>query len=356
MLANESDLAKYPFTTEAGGYVQNLGLKVQDLTSPDFLEVVDTAIRRVEEALGEGIHTDWRGIKDTVEILTYPIAVMIVMQLGDPFLKRRYALAEAKRAYKLLLGELPHKSKEHLLDMAISTFGWKIQQTDEIVGGIQYNFLLSFTDYLRDAAGFHEDKWKLVNRLLVEGSVYLTTVEAARLLQEEIQRRIARKLDEKLDFELPAQILQKIEPVKLLLAQRKGEITIREAPLGFMAMAFPPCIKKLYDAVFSGQPIPHLGRFTLTSFLLNVGMSADNVINLFSQLADYSSEMTRYQVEHIAGARGSRTRYRPPNCDTLRTHGFCLRGDELCRKGRHPLAYYRRKLRMLKTTNSSEGG
>lgn len=355
-MTNESDLAKYPFTKEAGQYVQELGLKIQDLTSPDFLEVLNTAIMRVEEALGEGIHTDWRGIKDTIEILAYPVAVMIVMQLGDPFLKRRYALAEAKRAYRLLLNELTHKSKEHLSDIAISTFGWKPQQTGETVGDVKYDFLLSFTDYLRNAVVFHEDKWKLINKLCIGGYVYLTTAEAARLLQEEIQRRIERKLNENLELELPSQILQKIEPLKLLLAQRKGAITIKEAPLGFIVTAFPPCINRLYNAVFSGQPIPHLGRFTLTSFLLAIGLTAEDVIKLFSQLADYNSEMTRYQVEHIAGTRGSRTRYTSPNCDTLRTHGFCPGATELCRKGRHPLTYYRRKLRMLKTTTSSEGG
>jgi len=355
MLVNESDWAKYPFTTEAGRYIQDKGPEIQDL-SPDFLEAVNTAIRRVEEALEEGIHTNWKGSADGIEILAYPIAVMIVMRLGDPFLKRRYALAEAKRAYKLLLNEPPRKSKEHLSDIAVNTFGWKLQQPGETVGDIKHDFLLSFTDYLRNAVVFHEDKWKLVNKLFVGGYVYLTTVEAARLLQEEIQRRIERKLDETLELELPSQILQKMEPLKLLLAQRKGEITMEEAPPGFIVTAFPPCINRLYDAVFSGQPIPHLGRFTLTSFLLAVGLSADDVVNLFSQLADYNSEMTRYQVEHIAGTRGSRTKYTSPNCDTLRTHGFCLGATELCRKGRHPLTYYRRKLRMLKTTTPSEGG
>lgn len=36
--------------------------------------------------------------------------------------------------------------------------------------------------------------------------------------------------------------------------------------------------------------------------------------------ADYSERMTRYQVEHIAGEKGSRTRYIPPKCDTLQAH------------------------------------
>jgi len=71
------------------------------------------------------------------------------------------------------------------------------------------------------------------------------------------------------------------------------------------------------------------------------------VIELFKNFSDYSERMTRYQVEHIAGEKGSRTRYTPPRCDTLQTHGVCTNMDETCQKIRHPLSYYRRKLKML---------
>jgi len=33
-----------------------------------------------------------------------------------------------------------------------------------------------------------------------------------------------------------------------------------------------------------------------------------------------------------ARARGSRTKYIPPRCDTLRTHGICHTPDEICKK------------------------
>lgn len=33
--------------------------------------------------------------------------------------------------------------------------------------------------------------------------------------------------------------------------------------------------------------------------------------------------MMHYQVEHIAGMRGSGARYIPPKCETMRTHGLC---------------------------------
>jgi len=355
MLTSESDWAKYPFTVEASRYVQERGLKIDDLVSQTYLHIFEKAAKRVEEAILDGvIHMSWRRVEDGVEILSYPVASMIVMAIGDPFLKRRYSLAEAKRAQRLLVNEMPRKSKEHTLDIAISTFNWRIRSVDEEISGRYFDFAVSFADYLRNAAGFHDDKWKLVNRVVIGGYVYLTIEEATRLLQEEIQKKIEKKLEERLEFELPPLLNQRVEMLKNILAQRKGEITIEEMPKDFIVAAFPPCIKHLYNATFSGQHIPHLGRFTLTSFLLNTGMTPDEVMKLFSQLADFDQKMTQYQVEHIAGVRGSRTKYTPPNCDTLRTHGICVDMDELCRRVRHPLTYYRRKMRALQGTRAKK--
>lgn len=77
-------------------------------------------------------------------------------------------------------------------------------------------------------------------------------------------------------------------------------------------------------------------------------MKPADVVNLFRSSADFNERMTRYQVEHIAGDRGSRTKYKPPTCETLKTHGLCPGPDQLCRRIRHPLSYYSRKTRMLK--------
>jgi len=76
-------------------------------------------------------------------------------------------------------------------------------------------------------------------------------------------------------------------------------------------------------------------------------MEVGDVVNVFGNLSDYDEKMTRYQVEHIAGRRGTRTKYMPPNCNTLRTHGLCAGMDELCKTVRHPLSYYKVKTRKL---------
>lgn len=119
--------------------------------------------------------------------------------------------------------------------------------------------------------------------------------------------------------------------------------------------AFPPCINMLYASFKSGHHLSHTGRFALTSFLTSVGMSVETVVELFRTVSDFNERMTRYQVEHIAGEKGSRTRYIPPKCSTLRTHGVCTSPDETCRRIRHPLAYYRIKVSMRRTKSPPEG-
>ena len=281
---------------------------------------------------------------DEIEILSFPIAVMMVSTTKDVFLKRRYALAEAKRAYNLLKQE----NKDKIIQIA-NTFNWKIKPAKSETA----DFALHFTDFLRNTTGFHETKWKLVNRTMLNGEILLTRDETARLLAEEVRGHIERKLDTKIGLELPPGIANRVELLQQLFWSRKGKMRLEEMPKEIVLDAFPPCIRQLYNTILSGRHLSHVGRFALTTFLINSGMTVDNVVDLFRSLSDFNERMTRYQVEHIAGGRGSRTKYIPPKCDTLRTHGVCPGMDEICRRIRHPLAYYRRKLRIMQTATET---
>jgi len=271
---------------------------------------------------------------------------MMTAATKDPFLKRRYALAEAKRIHNLLKQE----NQEKIMEIA-KIFKWKIKKSEKQdlqKESAKYDFALHFTDFLKNAAGFHEKKWKLVNRLLHNGYVYITKSEAARLLMEEVRLHIEKKLEVK-ELVLPENITGRVMSLKQMFSRHRGRLKFEEAPKEVVTAGFPPCIKSFYDSIMAGRHIPHIGRFALTSFLLNIGMTIENVVDLFRTLSDFNERMTRYQVAHIAGGKGSRTKYIPPKCETLRTHGVCPGMDEICRKVRHPLAYYRRKLKILKT-------
>jgi len=340
----KSDLAKYPFLQEAAEYVRSLDLKIEELANPEYDPIVDRAEERLQEAILYALVTS-KSRKEDIEILSFPVAVMMAAATKDSFIQKRYALAEAKRAYALLRLE----AKEKLMKIA-ENFDWRISlvpPTAEV--GPAYTFALHFADYLKNTRRFREKKWKLVNKLLLGGRVFLTKNEAARLLSEEIRRHIETRLETRGLPELPQGVAKRVERLRLLSTERKAKAELEEIPKSVVTAAFPPCIKALYDMTDSGRHLSHIGRFALTSFLINVGMSVESVVDLFRNLSDFNERLTVYQVEHIAGERGSRTRYIPPSCDTLKTHGVCVNPDETCKVVRHPLAYYRRKSRLLRS-------
>jgi DNA primase large subunit len=87
-----------------------------------------------------------------------------------------------------------------------------------------------------------------------------------------------------------------------------------------------------------------MGRFALVAFLNSMKLSTNDILKLFSSAPDYEEERTRYQVEHITGSSSS-TKYTPPGCEKMRTYGICPveKIDDLCKKTRHPLSYYKAK-------------
>jgi len=341
---SRADKAKYPFLTDAAEEVKREDLDIQSLDNPEVGRIVKRAIERVEEALKTNPpQVTYREREEDTEIPSFPVAIIIAAASGSSYIKRRYALAEARRAYDLLRKE----KREKFLEIA-KAFNWRIRRLGNRIGNRRFDFALSFTDYLRNARSFHESRFKLVNKPLLKGEVYLTKREAARLLREEIQRRIEERLNADVRSILPESLLNQIEDLKKKYAGRAEEIIFEEFPKEMMEEAFPPCIAQLLSAAKAGRHISHLGRFTLTSFLLNVGMRPSEVVDIFRSSSDFNERLTRYQVEHIAGARGSGTKYIPPSCETLRTHGLCPGSYDICKGIKHPLAGYRRRMRTFK--------
>jgi len=335
----QNDLARYPFLKETAEYVKKLNLKIEDLTNPDFAKVLERAEERVEEAILDASVTK-KLRNEEIEILSFPVAIMLAVATENPFIKKRYALAEAKQAYN----DMKIENKDRILAIA-QNFGWTLAINNDAES--PYEFTLHFADYLRDTTNLREKKWKLVNRLLSNGNVYLTRNEAARLLSEEIRKHLERRVEVKETPKFPPRIIEIAQKLKKLSAEKIDQAETEELPKSIIQTAFPPCIKALYQAISSGRHLSHIGRLTLTSFLINIGMQPENVIELFKNFSDFNERMTRYQVEHIAGERGSRTRYIPPKCETLKTHGVCTNPDELCQRIRHPLSYYRRKFKTI---------
>lgn len=334
----KSDYAKYSFLKAAVKHVKVPDPNIEDLTNPLYKEILKRAERRVEESI---LHTSIgeRTQNTDVEILSFPVALVLVVATKHPFIKKRYALAEAKQAER----EMMFENRARITAIA-RNFSWTFAENENT--GTAYEFVLDFVDYIRNSVHLRQEtRWKLVNRSLSCGKVYLMRNEAARLLSEEVRRYVEKRLDITDAPNIPPEIVEIAERLKRLALERIGEAEMEGFPTEVVQTAFPPCINTLYQAFTSGRHLSHIGRFTLTSFLVNIGMPSEKLIELFKSVSDFNERLTRYQVEHIAGEKGSRTRYTPPRCDTLKTHGVCMNPDDLCRNIRHPLTYYRRKLK-----------
>lgn len=323
------DLAKYPFLPQAQEYIKQLDITIQELTeTPD---ITKHAEQRITQSFTPTPSPPQKNPE--TEIASFPVATMLVATIGDNYLKKRYALHEAKKMYEHLKGENPKKTLE-----IAKFFNWNITQDNQA-------YTLHFTNYLQNTTTLQgQPEWKLINRQLNQGRIAITRHEATRLLQEEIRRHIEAKLDTKVT-NLPPQIRETVERLKNTFTAQKGTIRKQEYPQITDPEAFPPCIKALHNSLTSGHHLSHTGRFTLTTFLVNTGMPTETILDLYRNLSDFNERLSRYQIEHIAGERGSRTRYQPPRCSTLRTHGVCTSPEQDCRNIGTPLTCYRRKLR-----------
>ena len=345
-MITEREAAKYPFLREAVKLVEVLDLTLEDLTAPNMERALNRAEERVAQAIQSG-QTSANLADCMSELLSFPIANILVASLGDPFLFRRYSLAEAVRVHEILNGE----NEERIAKIAREEFDWDLRLVREILDGRLYSMELHFTDYLSNASAFREDKWKLVNKLMRNGYVLISRSDATRLIQEEVQRIIVDLFAQPTRMQLPEPLQDRAERLTKLYDENRERLTGGELPRTLVMAALPPCIRRAYEGLLAGRRASHMERFALTSFLVNAGMDVDEIVKLFVSVTDFDEQFTRYQVEHIAGLRGSRTRYTPPTCSTLRTHGVCHNPDRICQGVKHPLSYYRRKLRALKREN-----
>lgn len=327
------DYAKFPFLKQASKQIQDLDLTIQSIIEDRF--VLERAQKRVENSILD-LTVGSIDIDRRKEISSFAASLILVIATKKAWIKKRYALAIAKEAYSQMLS--PETTKAKILTIA-KDFDWEISDGRDAFK----DFRLGFAFYLKNAAHMHRNEWKLVNQIIDKGMVYLNKDKVARLLQEEIRTRVEKRLDVPDLKNLPEDI--NIIANKLIeLAEGIMGQEAEEMPKVVSQSAFPPCITALYSDAAQSHHLSHIGRFTLTSFLVNIGMTPEAVNEMFKTFSDYNERLTRYQIEHIAGERGSATKYKPPQCSVLQTHGVCKNRDELCRRIYHPLGYYKKKL------------
>jgi len=326
--------AKYPWTTDAKVFLEKLGLTLEEISKKEeYLDIIETAYSKLKEII---IHRkDILITEDSfTELLSFAIMQVLIIASKNRKLAYIYAIAQQKRAYKYLLNE----NARFLVELAKKEFSWDIVQINRNIGGIIYEFKLHFSNYLGVASSLRDKHWALINRIVSNGYVFMQKKDVARLLSEEVKKRIYRKITQYTSIHLPPILEKYLKKLNQVVAEHlKNDLELPSDKI--LLDAFPPCIKNILLKVQNGENVSHLARFTLTAFLIGVGMSVDEILNIFKNTPDFDEEIARYQIEHIAGLRGSGIKYSPPSCKTLKTFDLCLEKPE-CKNQVHPLSYY----------------
>lgn len=337
-----STLSKYPFLKASKDYVKENSLSIEEiLDDPLYERARMIGVERLDNTFKNRDAGDRNPVTDSdciMELLSYPIARMIAVCIDDTYFKRRYALGEAYHSYKNLVKETP----SFLLSVS-KEFNLNVTYEEEA-----NKFNIHFTDYLHNAPTKYKE-WKMINRQMKNGYIKITNKDLARLIQEALRLRINNELDNrncsKKALNTFSTDIKRIQ--NTVMMHRKK---IDAAPVGKLDISkLPPCMKDILAAIQAGENVPHMGRFALVAFLHSLKLGTNDILKLFSTAPDFEEDRSRYQVEHISGDISS-TEYTPPGCEKMRTYGICPveKIDDLCKRTRHPLSYYKKKWRQEK--------
>ncbi len=354
VVKEETRICFYPFLSAASRYVEEFGVTLEDLISSAVFERARLRGKeRVIEAIKDGEVRKPVIISNAqaeMELLSYPFARILVSCIGDEYLVRRYALSEAKAAHEELLASTGSSSDTDIIYEMSEEFGIRVDFIGLSHEHAQMKVQMSFVDYLRFTSNLRDKRWKLVNRGLEKGRVKLGRSEFVRIIQEAIYERIKKDLP----LDVPADICEAISgytgDIKKELEEKRkkfGDADFESGSVVKDPSCFPPCISYILSNLKEGVNVPHSARFAVTAFLLNLGLTEDEIIEIYKNSPDFDEDRTRYQVEHIAGFKGT-VRYIAPSCGTMRTYGNCIGNDEICEKISHPLSYYKLKLKRKK--------
>ena len=317
----QDEMAKYPFLGDAGTYLKEQGFTLEQFgTDPDLAPLIEMAFERIQiaseggiykSALNEGHVSDQAALPK--EVFSFLLSIVLLKQSKTYTLIKRFALAESRRAERYLQNDLANISDESKKNLAVriihDLFSIQVEKTGD-------SFVIPVSDYLKHSINFHEREWKLVNRHVENGLVFLSSHETIRLIRTELVTYINSKI---INAKIPEMLSGFEDPVNRLVLLSK-KFVVATVDTG----EYPPCIKHAIKTLQKGENLPHSGRFMLATFLFSKGQTVSQIAPLFKNAPDYNPRVTLYQLNHLSGAGGSGTQYTCPSCEKLKVQDLCF--------------------------------
>ncbi|PSQ15364.1 hypothetical protein BRD02_06920 [Halobacteriales archaeon QS_8_69_73] len=329
--------ARYPFLEASREAVEAADVDLAALVAAGG-PAVERGSERVRRALLEGTtdSEEPRAYSDRAELLSYPVARVLVSLLDVPGAVEKYAAAEAATARERFVEDFEadielRSAGDDRLDLRrlLADFG--------LGGGVEAagegRFDVSVTTYLRLAASLDGDEWRLAARPLADGTVPVVRPELYTMLREAVRRRVA----EGLPLSVPEAVA---DPLETELGAVRRSVADLDPPTSFDVAApgqFPPCMRALLGRIRNGKTLSEHSRFALVSFLAATGLDPEEVTAL-CDVSGAAADAVETQVERLADDDG--TVAAPPSCAAMVEYGDCVDSDDLCETIQHPLSYY----------------
>ncbi len=334
-MVDERILAKYPFLKKGSKIFGNI--LVEDILGQEkFSGARDLAISQIERALG--IEKKIFSNDYETRFIAYHIARMVLSYLHDPILTNRYAIMFRDFLEKEIMNENPDVIMEISENFSINA---RLEEKF---------FLIRVTDYIKLIKKLGE-RYSLYYQKVKNGFVYFHIDQERERIAKLLREAFVLYFKNDVENLSPPLLLfnslkDDIERIKVLRDEKISSYTAGE--FGELSPeSFPPCIKAIINSMERGENISHNARFSLVTFLNQIGMSKENIYKIFQRVPDFNEKMTDYQIKHITGEKG-KTVYSTPKCSTMELYNLCVKNivnDSLCFKEwmTHPLIYYRVK-------------
>jgi len=331
--------ARYPFLAAAREAVEAAAVDLGEVVATDDA-VTERALERVEHAITDGTVGEPHR-RTRVELLSYPVARVLVSLVDTHICTRKYAQAEAETAHDRFSEEFEATTEFKSTSTERVDLAQLLAEFDlaSAVRSVDDGYWVEVGTYLDLAADQRGDSWRLVNRPLADGEVRISSAELHVLLKQAVRHRVA----EGLPFEVPDAIGNELDAEVEHLSEVLAELDLTREIDTVVPELFPPCMQALLDQIQKGEHLAHHSRFAIAAFLTSIGMTTDEIVDLFQVNPGFGEEATRYQVDHIRGDT-SPTEYSTPACSTMVSYGDCVNKDDLCEQISHPMAYYERKI------------
>lgn len=340
--------ARYPYFAAAREAVEEAGVALADLVAEDA-PAVERATERVERALLEGTTAadDPRAWDPRDELLSYPIARILVSLMDAGGAVEKYAKAEAATARDRLAADLAADDEglrsTESARVDLPAFLAEFDLADAVRAEPEDRareprwFRIDVPDYLRLADSDWGDEWRLVGRELAGGEVRIEREELYRLLRRAVYRRVVDGLpfavrDAPGGDAIADGLADEVDDLRGLLSVREEYAVDTVVPA-----LFPPCMKELLARAQRGGDLPPHSRFAFTAFLVGIGMDTDEIVRL-ARDTSLDEETIRYQTEYLRDSDGAQ--YPAPSCATMDAYGDCVNKDDRCETVSHPMTYY----------------